>query len=430
MELVQTLTQKQTQQMSGQMLTSLAILGMSSHDLSEHLKERANENPFISYTPPRVFAGGEHFDAAAALASDRPSLMAHVVEQIELAFSNPADRLLALRFAEALEPTGWLGQPVSTVAAQAGVSELKAEKMLNLLQGFEPAGLFARSLADCLLIQARDGDVLTWELQALIETLDLLAEGRSKELADICDCDPSDIPDIARQLRGFDPKPGLAFAHDRPPIFPPDLVATRDGAAWKVELNRSTTPAIIVNPDRVATSKTDRDARSYRRTALAEARSLAQALERRGQTLLRTAAVLVERQADFLDHGAGHLVPLSLEDVAEALGLHASTISRASSGRMIQTPTGALPLRAFFCRAITMANGDAISRDAALTFVDRAVRGENPESPLSDDAIVALASRAGLTIARRTVAKYRSTLGIASSYKRRRAAQDRIKRAG
>ena len=132
MELVQTLTQKQTLQMSGQMLTSLAILGMSSHDLSEHLKERANENPFISYTPPRVFAGGEHFDAAAALASDRPSLMAHVVEQIELAFSNPADRLLALRFAEALEPTGWLGQPVSTVAAQAGVSELKAEKMLNL----------------------------------------------------------------------------------------------------------------------------------------------------------------------------------------------------------------------------------------------------------------------------------------------------------
>jgi RNA polymerase sigma-54 factor len=425
MELVQTFSTRQTMQMGGQMLHSLSILGMASEDLSDHLVERAEANPFLKYRPPAAFAtrgGADDFDAVAAVAADRPSLMAHVVAQIELAFSSPADRLLALRFAEALEPTGWLGQTVETVALQAGVPVPRADRVLGVLQGLEPSGIFARNLAECLRIQAREADLLTWEVETLLANLDLVGEGRLRELAVLCDCDPKDIPDILSQLKGLDPKPGLAFDHVAVPVFPPDLIATRGEDGWTVELNRATTPTITVQEER-GTAEDTAEARRANRKALSEARALALALERRGDTLLRTAAVLVAKQSAFLDGTSADLVPLTLEDVADELGLHASTVSRAVSGRMIQTATHALPLKAFFSRAVSaQAGAPAVSRDSALSFVEVTVRNEDKSQPLSDDAIVELAERAGLRIARRTVAKYRSTLGLGSSYQRRRAA--------
>ncbi|MCA0850457.1 RNA polymerase factor sigma-54 [Salipiger thiooxidans] len=424
MELVQTISQSQTMQMGGQLLQSLAILGMASNDLSEHIQERAEANPYVSYRPPAAFVarGGEDSDAVAAVAADRPSLMAHVVEQIERAFAAPSDHLIALHFAEALEPTGWLSQPVETIALVAGCPLRKAEQVLEVLQGFEPAGLFARSLSDCLLIQAREADLLTWEVETLIRNLDML-DGRRARLAELCDCEVSDIPDILGQIRGLNPKPGLAYDHVAVPVFPPDLIATRGEDGWTVELNRATTPTITVREDHASDNRADREARKLRRKALAEARALALALERRGDTLLRTGAVLVARQARFLERGTAYLVPLTLDDVAAELGVHASTISRAVSGRMIQTPTRALPLRAFFSRPVsTMPGSVAVSRDSMMDFVQRAVEDEDPRDPLSDDAIVMLAQRSGLQIARRTVAKYRSTLGLGSSYERRRRA--------
>ncbi len=189
-----------------------------------------------------------------------------------------------------------------------------------------------------------------------------------------------------------------------------------------MELNRATTPTITVQDER-GNSDESTEAKRANRKALSEARALALALERRGDTLLRTAAVLVAKQSAFLDGSAADLVPLTLEDVADELGLHASTVSRAVSGRMIQTETHALPLKAFFSRAVSaQAGAPAVSRDSALSFVEVTVRNEDKTAPLSDDAIVELAERAGLRIARRTVAKYRSTLGLGSSYQRRRAA--------
>ncbi|MCR8547445.1 RNA polymerase factor sigma-54 [Salipiger sp. P9] len=424
MEFVQTISQGQTMQMGGQLLQSLAILGMASQDLSEHLQERAEANPYVSYRAPAAFAarGGGDFDALATVAADRPSLMAHVVEQIERGFETSGDRMIALHFAEALEPTGWLGQSVETVALLAGCPPRKAQAVLEVLQGFEPAGLFAGSLSECLLIQAREADLLSWEVETLIRNLDLI-DGRRAELAELCDCEVSDIPDILAQIRGLDPKPGLAYDHVPVPVFPPDLIATRSEAGWTVELNRATTPKITVMEDRLADGSADCAARKLRRKALAEARALALALERRGDTLLRTAAVLVARQSRFLDRGPAYLAPLTLEDVAAELGVHASTVSRAVSGRMIQMPTRALPLRSFFSRPVSNLPGAvAVSRDSMMNFVQQVVGEENPKEPLSDDAIVALAQRSGLRIARRTVAKYRSVLGLGSSYERRRRA--------
>lgn len=422
MELTQTFSQRQTMQMGGQMLASLSILGMSTSDLSDYLAEQAQSNPYLRYTPPRAFVarGGDAFDAVAAVASAKPSLMAHVIDQIELTFTNPKERMIALRFAEALEPTGWLGQAVENIAVIAGVGQPKAERVLVRLQEFEPAGLFARTLSECLLIQAREADILTWEVEMLIRHLDLVASGRRAELAELCDCEIGDLPEILAQIKGLNPKPGLDFDHVPTPVFPPDLIARRGRDGWSVELNRETSPVITVRDDRLPNGTGDKEARAMRRKALAEARALALALERRGDTLLRAAAVLVARQSGFLDGGPAQLTPLTLDDVAGELGLHASTISRAVSGRMIQTPTRALPLKAFFSRAIRAGDDETVSRDKAMDFVDRAVGAENPAAPLSDDAIVDLAAAKGLKIARRTVAKYRAALGIGSSYERRR----------
>jgi len=424
MEMLQAVSQTQTQQqrMSGQMLNSLAILGMSSEDLAEYLSEKAQSNPYLSYTPAPAMAarGGEDFDAVAHLRSDRPSLMSHVIRQIELYFPAPEDRMIALRFAEALEPTGWLGQSLETIALSARVPTAKAERVLTVLQAMEPAGLFARTLKECLLLQAQEANILTWDLQTLIENIDLVAEKRMGELADLCDCEMSDLPELLAMVRGFDPKPGLAFDHVPTPVFPPDLIARRGEDGWSVELNRATSPVIKVREDRLAGGEIDKEARRARRRALSEAHALALALNRRGDTLLRAASVLVARQTAFMEQGVEQLAPLTLEDVAEELNLHASTISRALAGRMIQTPTRALPLRAFFSRAVgPTVDGQGVSRDKAIGFVQNAVRGEDPAAPLSDGAIVDLAKAEGLRIARRTVAKYRMALGIASSYERR-----------
>ena len=166
MEMSQTFTQTQpqTQQMSGQMLNSLAILGMSSEDLAEYLSEKAQSNPYVSYAPAPAIAArtSDDFDAVALLSSDRPSLMSHVIGQIELHFTAPKDRMIALRFAEGLEPTGWLGQSVETIALSASVPIAQADRVLGVLQSFEPAGLFARNLKECLLIQVRMSASCAW----------------------------------------------------------------------------------------------------------------------------------------------------------------------------------------------------------------------------------------------------------------------------
>lgn len=424
MQLVQTLQTRTTLAMTQRMQASLRILQMNNADLAEFLTEKSLENPYVELRLPVSTgnASAADWDRIAALSAERPSLYAHVSGQIDLAFDAAPLRAIAHGFLELLEPSGWMTTPPETVALAQGVPVRVAEAVLARMRQFEPAGIFAGSLADCLRVQAEDEDLLTWELGALIDNLPLLAAGRVAELAEICDCEPQDIPEIAAILRRFDPKPGLRFSDDRPPVFPPDLTVRRAGSAWQVELNRSTLPAISVSQAALPRDAA-KEARRYRAHALSEARWLASTLLRRQTTLLQTATVIVARQHGFLERGPGALVPLSLNDVGEALELHPSTISRAIAGRMIDTPTGALPLKAFFSRAFPVGgDGEGASQDAVLHLVRRIVDGEDAEHPLSDAEIADLAAREGIPIARRTVAKFRGLLGIASSYARRRPA--------
>ncbi|MEM8554219.1 MAG: RNA polymerase factor sigma-54 [Pseudomonadota bacterium] len=426
MQIVQSLQTRTTLAMTQRMQASLRILQMNNRDLTEYLSKKAEENPYLEVRLPQGVAGsgGEDFDRVAALESQGASLYGHVSAQIDLAFSDKREVEVAYAFLEALEPSGWMLANPLGVAAKCGVPRPVAHAVLERMKGFEPAGLFAGSLAECLMIQAEDQGVLTWELKALIENLDMLADGRTSELAEICDCEPEDIPEITAQLRQFNPKPGLRFDDDRTPVFPPDLTARRSADGWVVELNRSSLPAIEVAkaPKSDASApKADSAAKAFRSQALSEARWLASTLVRRQTTLLQTATVIIENQGAFLEEGPSALQPLSLADVGEALELHPSTISRAIAGRMIQTPIGSLPLKSFFSRAFPQAHGEeAQSQDAVIHLVRKIVEAEDPERPLSDTAIMKAAAKDGVKIARRTVAKFRGILGIASSYDRRR----------
>ncbi|WP_243645047.1 RNA polymerase factor sigma-54 [Rhodovulum euryhalinum] len=422
--------QRQTQglAMTAKMQASLRILQMSHIDLTAHLAEQALENPCLEVTLPEALpplpkglGGGARdpdWDPVAALEGEKPSLYAHVGRQIALAFPHPAAQRVALAFAEALEPTGWLGASVETVARAAGVPVPVAESVLARLQQFEPAGLFARNLAECLRLQAADKGLLTWELSVILDNLALLAEGRIDDLAELCDGTPADVRAALVAIRGLDPKPGLAFAAPDMAILPPDLRLARGKDGWQVELNRSVLPALRVTAGPGTAG--DAAARAWVSSARSRARWLVRAVERRQATLLLTAEFLVRHQTAFLEAGPAALRPLSTEEAAAELGLHPSTVSRAVAHRMIETPRGTLPLKAFFSRAFTPGSGaDGPSQDALIALVGRIVAAEDPVRPLSDADIVRRAEAEGARLARRTVAKYRDLLGIPSSYDRR-----------
>lgn len=425
MEMILSQRQSQGLAMTARMQAALRILRMTNADLAAYLAEEALENPCLEVAPPPMpappsatgAAGAGDWDPVAALESVKPSLYEHAARQVELAFPNPTARRVALAFVEVLEPTGWLGAPVEHVAASAGVPATVAAAVLARLQGFEPAGLFARNLAECLRLQAEDRGLLTWELSVVLDNLPMIAEGRIADLARLCDGTPEDVRATLATIRGLDPKPGLAFAAAPAPILPPDLRAFRQDGEWRVELNRSTLPSLAV---RDVAAGANAEAQAYLARALSRARWLHRSVERRQTTLLRAAAVLVRRQAAFLDRGQRELRPLTTMDIAEELGLHPSTVSRAVADRLMETPRGTLPLRAFFSRAVTPGSGeDGPSQDAALALVGEIVAGEDRARPLSDAAIVKRATAAGIPLARRTVAKYRDLLGIPSSYDRR-----------
>lgn len=425
------LSQRQTQglAMTAKMQAALRILQMGHLDLAAFLANEAVENPCLEVRLPESLpplpsgvAGGARvvdWDAVAALESGKPSLHEHVAGQIALAFPHPALRRIALAFAEALEPTGWLGLSAEAVAANLGVPATVAEAVLARLQQFEPAGLFARNLAECLKLQAEDKGLLTWELSVILDNLAMIAEGRIAELAELCDGTPADVRAALVSIRGLDPKPGLAFAAPEAPIQPPDLRILRKGDAWEVELNRAILPSLRVSDG--GDTASDAAARAWLARARSRARWLVRTVERGQTTLLMTAAFLVRHQGAFLDQGPRALRPLTTEEVAGELGLHPSTISRTVAHRMIETPRGTMPLKAFFSRPFVPGTGsDGPSQDALIALVRDIVAGEDAANPLSDAAIVRRAEATGVQLARRTVTKYREMLGIPSSYDRRR----------
>lgn len=438
----QSITQRQSMVVNAQLQQAIHLLSMGNNDLAAYIEQQAEENPFVELaktprsTPDRFGSlpssrksSDTDWDRIGALAEDPgPSLYAHVSAEIEKMDLDQSGRALATAFLDALEPSGWLGQTVEEIALASGVPVEEATALLKRLQKIEPAGLFARNLAECLRLQALERDLLTDRFQIILDNLPKLALADIKGLAKICECSVEELKLDLRVLRSLNPKPGARFETFIPPQRPPDLIITRAEEGWAVDLNRSTLPKVTVRRDDAAeifkaSGPMAKAAGTYVGERLAVAKWLQRAVEHRNMTILKVGAEVTRRQTAFLEHGVSHMKPMILRDVADAIGVHESTVSRVTSGMLVQTPQGTFPLKCFFNTALESTNGEGPGSASAVRHrIRQLIQSEDAAKPLSDDDIARVISEEGTILARRTVAKYREILGIPSSTLRRRQA--------
>ena len=379
-------------------------------------------------------SGGADWDMIASVVANREdSLNRHVMAQIDLAITDERDRFIAISLLEGLAPSGWLDLPLDAVAASCQCSVEAVEDVLGCLQQFEPTGLFARSLAECIALQAEEAGQLDAVMQIVLDNIEQLAAGNIKSLARKAGVAESYIFDCLNRIRSFNPKPAEAFDHDIVENHSPDLIVRKTSSGWSIDLNRSTLPTIEVREDYAAsidarTRSSERDkTKDYVQEVMGSAKWLKRTLEQRNATTLKIAAEVVRRQQSFFKNGLEGLQPMALRDVAEAIGMHESTISRVTSGLLIATPRGTVPMKSFFSVSIaTTDDGDAKAAAAVRGLVKEIISREDPGKPMSDEMIARLISKKGIRLARRTVAKYREILRIPSSSERRRRGKLKI----
>ncbi|WP_417727007.1 RNA polymerase factor sigma-54 [Roseovarius sp.] len=431
MQISQRTAQTQGLVMTGHMQQAIALLQLSNTDLQRYIEQEAEENPFIDVArsdralPSLPYSGGkgnDGDDASSRVANHPLSLYAHVAAQFDLMFTSAQDRAIADRFLEALDENGWLGEPLEEIAFACALDMDEAEHMLLAVQAVEPSGLFARNLAECLALQAEDQGLMTPLFRAVLDNLPRLAAADLTGLARVCNCAMDDLRTTLKQLRSLNPKPGADFLIGDLIEREPDLIVTRSATGWKVELNRSTLPAVQVDEASAAIATQDKRAREYVGERLGVARWLRRAVEHRNQTALAVGAEIVRRQAAFLEHGPARIAPMTLADVAQTIGVHESTVSRVTTGIMMVTPQGTMGLKRFFSTALSSdADSEGGASAAAVRYrIQKMVAAEDPANPLSDDAIAQMVSKDGPILARRTVAKYRDMLHIPSSFQRKR----------
>ncbi len=360
------------------------------------------------------------------LAASPRSLRTHLGEQLRLNFPDAGDRLIGAQFIALMDGAGRVAATTAEIAAAMGVEAARVQAVRDRMMRFDPPGLFACCLRDCLAAQLLDRNRLDPAMEALLDNLDMLARRDTRGLLQACGVDQEDLTEMVAEIRALDPKPGAGFDAEPPVQVIPDVLmrAAPDGS-WLLELNPDTMPRVLVNEAyhaRVAAGgSADRETRMFLSENLSSANWLVKSLQQRASTILKVAAEVVRQQDGFFRRGVGHLRPLILRDVAEAVEMHESTVSRVTANKYLATPRGVFELKYFFTASINaVSGGESHSAEAVRHRILALVRAEDTEDVLSDDAIVAALRREGVDIARRTVAKYRDALRIPSSVQRKR----------
>ncbi|GMN14153.1 RNA polymerase factor sigma-54 [Altererythrobacter sp. MTPC7] len=359
--------------------------------------------------------------------SGQLSLTDHLLEQVGSIAANAREEFIARHLIAMVDDAGYLPADLRPVARELGTTLDDVEDALFVVQSLDPTGVGARSLSECLALQAREADRYDPCMQRLIDNLDLVAKGDLARLKRMCDVDDEDFADMLAELRQYDPKPGLAFGSIEASAVVPDILLSRSPAGeWKIALNPDTLPRLVVNRDyalELQDGCTDRASKSWLKEKLADARWLINALDQRQKTILAVSAEIVKQQAGFFREGVSKLKPLTLREVAEEIEMHESTVSRVTSNKYISTERGTFELKYFFSSGVGRlgAEGEGASSQAVKARIKALTDAEEPKKILSDDKLVELLKAEGFDIARRTVAKYREAMGIGSSVQRRRA---------
>ncbi|MCB8875325.1 RNA polymerase factor sigma-54 [Acidisoma silvae] len=372
--------------------------------------------------------GGSHsFDSDPHgiddLAENPTSLREHLAQQLRLGFADPADRLIGAHLIALLDGAGRISAEPSAVASALGTSLAKVEAVRHRMMRFDPPGIFARDLKECLAAQLLENNRFDPAMAMLLDNLELLARRDMKRLMALCRVDAEDMTEMVAEIRRLDPKPGATYENGPvQPLVPDVLLRRAPDGSWHLDLNQETLPRLLVNHvfhARVAAGA-KREDRVFLSEQLQSANWLVKSLRQRAQTILKVTAEIVRQQDGFLRHGVTHLRPLTLRDVADAVEMHESTVSRVTANKSMATPRGVFELKFFFTTAIAGTSGETFSAEAIRHRIRALIGAELPNDILSDDAIVAALRKEGVDIARRTVAKYRETLQIPSSMQRKK----------
>jgi RNA polymerase sigma-54 factor len=363
-----------------------------------------------------------------AFVTAEKTLADHLAEQLMLAIADPAQRMVGQHLIDLVDESGYVTGDLLAVGEKLGAPLAGIEAVLGVLQGFEPPGVCARNLTECLAIQLRELDRFDPAMAALVTHLDLLAKRDFSALRKMCGVDGEDLADMIAELKRLNPKPGLAFGSAPvQPIVPDVFVRQAPDGSFILELNSDTLPKILLNQiyhAKVSKAATEKE-RSYLAERMQSANWLIRALDQRAKTILKVAAEIVKQQDAFFVHGVQHLRPLNLKTIADAISMHESTVSRVTANKYMATNRGIFELKYFFTSAIaSTGGGEAHSAEAVRDRIRQMIEAETAGDILSDDTIVEKLREAGVEIARRTVAKYRDALRIPSSVQRRREKQN------
>lgn len=353
------------------------------------------------------------------------SLHEHLADQMVLAITAPEERLIAHMLIDGVDENGYLQIELPDVAERLGANPSNVETVLAVLQSFDPIGVGARSLGECLALQLAEKNRLDPAMKALIDHLDLVAKRDMNALRRHCGVDEDDLFEMIGELRALDPKPGRAFSSTPVETVVADIIVREEpGGAWGIELNQETMPRLLVNRTyyaQINRARLSGEEKGYLSEQLQSANWLVKSLDQRARTMIKVGKEIVKQQDGFFAHGVDHLKPLTLRQVADAIEMHESTVSRVTSNKYMATPRGLFELKYFFTAAIQSSDGgDALAAEAVRARIKKLIDAEDPRKVLSDDQLVKALKDDGVDIARRTVAKYREALRIASSVQRRR----------
>lgn len=360
----------------------------------------------------------DSFEGASA------TLIDHLMAQLGMMLDG-TDLVIARVLVDCLDDAGYLTEGMRTLSDRLGVPLADVEEILAVIQKCEPTGVGARSLGECLALQAKEADRYDPCMAMLIDNLDLLAAGRIAQLQRMCMVDDEDMADMIRELRGYDPKPGARFGSSRIDAVTPDVFVSRTAKGWAVEINSGSLPRVLVDRAyhaELAASAKDKTSKAWVADNLASANWLVKALDQRQRTIVKVATEIVKQQEAFFLHGVAHLRPLVLRTIADEVGMHESTVSRVTSNKYLSCSRGMFELKYFFTSGIASADGgEAASALAVKAAIKALIAQEAADAILSDDTLVEMLKEQGFDLARRTVAKYREAIGIGSSVQRRRA---------
>jgi RNA polymerase sigma-54 factor len=383
---------------------------------NEYYAQRATSEPWTADAQARR----QHFFDSQ---TKSPTLQQHLLDQVNGSDMTSRQRGIALVVVGNIDEQGYLRATAAEIASQAGCLEGEAEGVIEQVQGFDPAGVAARDLSECLLIQLRrSGRQYSLESRIVQHHLDELSRRKLPEIARQFHVSLSDVQEAAEAIARLEPRPGRPFSTEDEQSILPDVLVERDGDSYTVSLNDDEIPSLRIGDsykDMLSQSASDREVRDYLREKIRGGRFFIRCVQQRQHTLLNIAREIVERQRDFFDLGPAHLRPMTMSKVAQAVGVHETTVSRAVSGKYMATPRGLFELKYFFTSGYTTNDGESVSNESVRQAIAEIVRGEDSRHPLSDQGVVDMLAERGLPIARRTVAKYREQLGILPSHLRK-----------